>query len=667
MFKKIIKNLDKTIYFQNRKNKLRIFNIYKLYFIKLFFIIVLFFFLIIYLKNNKFKYYKKIDIDNYINYNIYEENIDFSNYSSNIKIIALYLPIYYYTKENCFTNYSNKWANIKNSKPFYKGHHQPRVPGDKKNYLEYYDLTNPEVIKRQVQLAKKHGIYGFGIYYYIINEKIFFEKPLNVYYRNKDIKFPYLLVLKIKNVKMCNTKNKEIKLKDFIENIKKYLKDERYIKINGKPAIGINDPLKIKNLTEYIFIWKQKAKKLGIGKIFILISYNSQNSFIINKINLFDAFYENIPDNLDKSNLIKTNNFIYYSGVIYKNDLNFRKNNNKYPIYRCSIVEWDNSPYKKYSYYFGDYSPEKFYILNKLLIEWSKNNNNKIIFINSWNNWNEGSYLEPDEKYGYASINSLSYALFNLPFRNVSYNISNLIIKKKIAVQAHVYYDDLINEIIDKTNNIPVKFDLFITTNSYDKKEKLFNIIKQYSKADKYYFKIVKNKGRDVLPLLIQMKYLIKKYKYICHIHSKKTRKKPLYGERWRKYLYNNLIGSKEIVSEILTDFENSQKLGFIFPETFYDCLQVALSNKKINLYINFIINKIFPGYSMGKKLDFPAGNMFWAKTSSIYQIFKVNIEDKVPEEKYISAYTIMHAIERTWLYLVKLNGYYYKKIFKHY
>ena len=163
------------------------------------------------------------------------------------------------------------------------------------------------------------------------------------------------------------------------------------------------------------------------------------------------------------------------------------------------------------------------------------------------------------------------------------------------------------------------------------------------------------------------MKYLIKKYKYICHIHSKKTRKKPLYGERWRKYLYNNLIGSKEIVSEILTDFENSQKLGFIFPETFYDCLQVALSNKKINLYINFIINKIFPGYSMGKKLDFPAGNMFWAKTSSIYQIFKVNIEDKVPEEKYISAYTIMHAIERIWLYLVKLNGYYYKKIFKHY
>ena len=58
---------------------------------------------------------------------------------------------------------------------------------------------------------------------------------------------------------------------------------------------------------------------------------------------------------------------------------------------------------------------------------------------------------------------------------------------------------------------------------------------------------------------------------------------------------------------------------------------------------------------------------MFWAKVDAIYQIFEQNIEGKCPEEKDMSFYTILHAIERIWLYIIKLNGYYYKKIFKHF
>ena len=69
-----------------------------------------------------------------------------------------------------------------------------------------------------------------------------------------------------------------------------------------------------------------------------------------------------------------------------------------------------------------------------------------------------------------------------------------------------MFYEDLINEIIKFTNNIPVKFDLYITTTSNEKRLIIEEKVEKFSKNNKYEIRIVKNKGRDVLPLLIQLK-----------------------------------------------------------------------------------------------------------------------------------------------------------------
>ena len=83
---------------------------------------------------------------------------------------------------------------------------------------------------------------------------------------------------------------------------------------------------------------------------------------------------------------------------------------------------------------------------------------------------------------------------------------SNLSKSSYIVVQAHIFYENLINEIINKTNNIPVKYDLLITTTSFNKSKIIEEYIKNYSNSYKYEIKIVENKGRDVLPLLEQLK-----------------------------------------------------------------------------------------------------------------------------------------------------------------
>jgi len=85
-----------------------------------------------------------------------------------------------------------------------------------------------------------------------------------------------------------------------------------------------------------------------------------------------------------------------------------------------------------------------------------------------------------------------------------------------VCIQAHIFYEDLITEIINKTNNIPIKFDLFITTISFLKKNIIEEYIKKYSLANKYEIKIVENKGRDIIPFIMQMKNKVKKYKYFC-------------------------------------------------------------------------------------------------------------------------------------------------------
>ena len=181
-----------------------------------------------------------------------------------------------------------------------------------------------------------------------------------------------------------------------------------------------------------------------------------------------------------------------------------------------------------------------------------------------------------------------------------------------------------------------------------------------------YQILIVENRGRDVLPFLNQMKNIINNYKYICHMHSKKTQKNPEIGFLWRNYLFNNLLGDVKIVSEILNDFESNEKIGFLFPESFFKIVyHLPIVLKDTKNWMDFLFDKLFPNYQIGHLLNFPAGNMFWAKVNAIFQIFTYNFTEYFPNEEDQIEKTIMHAIERIWLYLVKINGFYYKIIFK--
>ena len=609
----------------------------------------------------------EIELDNKIKEYKYEKDIDYSDFRTNIKAIAIYFPNIYLNKFkkiislNDTNNDIIKYYDIKKKNLIEK---QPsnNVKQPFENSSEY------KFINKQIKLAKRHGIYGFGIYIYWFSGKIIFDKYIYKFLEIKTIEFHFLFILKKQIISFSSREHlieKEYNKKypeTLIQMLKIFFLDKRYIKIGLKPVLCIDNNLKrMQKLKVIIKLWKKKAYQIGIGNLFIIGSINNKNNSYFNLSTIYNGGYEKLPNFLLNDDLLENynENSTFFSGLIYK-DLNF-KSDEYFPMFRGSTLENKLKINKKTI--FGDYYPEYFYIMNKIILNWSKiyhNETDNLIFINAWNNYKEGNYLEPNPQFGYGSINSISKAFFNLSYLNNSYNLSNMINKNLIAVQAHVYYIDLINEIINKTNNIPVQFDLYITTNTIKKKYYIEEYVNKYSKADNFQIEIFKNIGRDVLPLLNQMQYVAHNYKYLCHIHSKKSPHDPEYGLAWRNYLYKNLLGSKELISNILTDFENNEKLGFVFPETFYEAKIHALKlNEPLKNNINFLINKLFPGCQMGRFLDFPAGNMFWAKFKAVYQIFKLVINKNLCKEG--KPLTILYALERIWLFIVKMNGYYYK------
>ena len=570
---------------------------------------------------------KLILIDNKINESLYQKDEDFSHFETQYKILAIFYP-----------------ENINFENDFFEKNKTLSPEKKENNY-------NVSFIEKQVQIAKNHGIYGFGIVYNLLFSQFFNERIFDYFLIDNKINFPFFIILKYKFKSSHQNKNlftenltyNEKNLNFFIEKIKKYSISKNYIRLRGKPILGfINSSFSSSQLLNYIREYQIK----DIDEKFYIIDISFEN------INLNYSTTKNFKIEFPSQNI----------GL--KNELNQQY---FYDFYYYNLIIKDNIKSKDindFSIINGSH-PEKFYFTFMKYLNLTIYNNNSFLLFNAWNDYEQNFILQPTKELGFLYLNYLSKAIFNIS-NEIEYNLEELNNKSKIAIQVHIYYEDLIDEIINKTNNIPVKFDLFVSINSPKLYDKLKSHIKIYSKANYFEIIIFANKGRDVLPFISQIKTKFKSYKYICHIHSKKSKTVPEIGYFWRTYLFNNLLGNSNIISEILFDFENNKKLGFIFPETFYGIIKIFFElSKRTKKWMKLIFSKLFPDYKLEGTLNFPAGNMFWSKINAIYQIFIYDFSKYYPKEDNQINETIMHGIERIWLYLVKINGFYYKMIFK--
>lgn len=348
-----------------------------------------------------------------------------------VKLLAFHLPQYHSFPENDewwgegFTD----WENVRKAVPLYNGHDQPKVPLN-----GYYNMLDHETHKQQAELAKKYGLYGFCYYHYWFGGKMLMEKPLEIILRERDVNLPYCMCWANEPwTRSWNGKNKEIIMPqvygektDWVNHfdyLLQFFKDDRYIKVENKPLFVIYRTKDVDCCDDMIACWDEESKKHGFDGIYICEEKNAfqttptcKNSCAV--LNFEPGFTRNISSNIVKkgkkylARALGRDCFIEsYPAEVEEIIRRPLQNQNK-KEFLGAFTGWDNTPRRKTNGTVSeDCTPETFQYLLANQIRKSNDAGAEFLFINAWNEWAEGAYLEPDEKNGYAYLEAVRNAI----------------------------------------------------------------------------------------------------------------------------------------------------------------------------------------------------------------------------------------------------------------
>ena len=367
------------------------------------------------------------------------------------KIIALYLPQFHPIKENdeWYGKGFTEWTNVAKAKPLFRGHKQPRIPAD----LGFYDLRVQEVLFEQAEMAKAHGIDGFAFYHYWFgNGKQLLEKPFQRILENKEYKFPFMLHWANGSwfKKMWNDDGSGDKMlieqtypgeEDAIQHFYTLLpafRDKRYIRVEGKIPFTIDQPTKSSEIYNMMDIWRDLAKKEGIGEfLFIAHSAHREEVYALNSGGVenllgtnglykghYDAFIDSQYRKVMYKNIVSKGKFVLRKKLGFANVYKYQE------ALECAFGEYDkdircfpevfprfdHSPRSKgKELIFVEDTPELFksYMEKALNIVKDKPEERQLIFIRAWNEWGEGNYLEPDLDSGMGYLEAIKEAINN--------------------------------------------------------------------------------------------------------------------------------------------------------------------------------------------------------------------------------------------------------------
>jgi len=349
------------------------------------------------------------------------------------KVVAWYLPQFHRIDVNdyYYGRGFTEWTNTSKTIPMFTGHYQPHIPYD----LGYYDLNNPEVFARQIELAKHYGIYGFSFYYYWFSGKRIMEKPLQYFLQHTELDIKYCITWANENwTSLWDGGNKELifeqKLQKgdavrFIEDLLPYFADDRYMRINNKlPLIVYRPTVWNKDCVKKLFqSFRDEMQKRNMGELYIMVCNARYFDEDVEDWGA-DALVEFPPHGIfQRIPPVRVNgylnpNFVGHIRSAYEfiREKKYLYEHNSRKYFRGVIPSWDNTARRANSgaEIFTGLTPDTFQQWLRDVIVESKKIHSKeedVVFVNAWNEWAEGAHLEPDMKYGYANLKAVKKAI----------------------------------------------------------------------------------------------------------------------------------------------------------------------------------------------------------------------------------------------------------------
>lgn len=345
-----------------------------------------------------------------------------------VRAIAFYLPQFHPFPENdeWWGRGFTEWANVAKAVPQFVGHYQPRLPGE----LGFYDLRLVDVMRRQAELARHYGLAGFCFHYYWFGGKRLMERPLQQFVAARDIDFPFCVCWANENwtrrwdgfdqdILIGQSHSAEDDLA-FIESLVPLMRDPRYIRVDGRPLVVLYRPSLLPDAKATLERWRTRCRAAGIGELFLaMVQFDVDDPRIYG----FDAAIEFPPHKLAKgldpiNRQLEIVNPDYKGNVIEYGEIVRRARETRVPNYdmiRGVFPSWDNEARKPGAgYTFANGSPRRYREWLDLAVDYARKHpaaGERLVFINAWNEWAEGAYLEPDRRYGYAYLDQTRAAL----------------------------------------------------------------------------------------------------------------------------------------------------------------------------------------------------------------------------------------------------------------
>lgn len=354
-------------------------------------------------------------------------------------VMAFYLPQFHTIPENdkWWGNGFTEWTNVKKAQPLFTGHYQPRVPLNN----HYYCLDNRDTLLWQAELMSRYGVDGMCFYHYWFSGKQLLQTPINILLANSDINMPFCLSWANepwtrawdggdKEVLMAQDYGDKSDWQAHFDYLIKVFQDPRYIRVNGKPMFIIYRAASIPCLAEMLDYWRTLALAHGlIGIHFVMMNtvFNDPSSRIG-----FDAELDFEPMHTighDLKGIVRYWRSLSIRGRRFLNRFWPTRKQPEDQIsyqtiwqrilarplrpgrYAGAFVDWDNTPRKaERGLVMHGASPESFSYYFTKQYQRCRQQHIPFLFINAWNEWAEGTYLEPDSRHGYGYLEAIKQA-----------------------------------------------------------------------------------------------------------------------------------------------------------------------------------------------------------------------------------------------------------------
>jgi lipopolysaccharide biosynthesis protein len=344
---------------------------------------------------------------------------------SDVKPIAFYLPQFHPIPENDawwgvgFTD----WTNVRRARPNFVGHVQPRVPTE----LGYYDLRAAATRAAQAELARAHGIHGFCYYHYWFGGRRLLQQPLDAVLARGEPDFPFCVCWANENwSRRWDGGNDELLIaqtysadndRRFIAELLPLFSDRRYIRVGGRPLLLVYRPSLLPDARQSAATLRAVARGAGEAEPYLCcIEHPGSPS---PEAYGFDAAVEFPPHGLHARTLTaevqRTNPA--FAGEVWDYVSAARSalaRTAPASTFRGVMVGWDNTPrLQNNGQIFVNSHPENYRRWLAAVVAQTRTRppEQRLVFINAWNEWGEGCYLEPDAQYGRGYLEATRKAL----------------------------------------------------------------------------------------------------------------------------------------------------------------------------------------------------------------------------------------------------------------